>query len=58
MAVNGFFSGCITDVARRLGAQVDVLEFPWGKPVDAGEIAKKLKEKTYKIVGMVHGETR
>ena len=57
VAVNGFFSDRMTDVARRLGAQVDVLEFPWGKPVDAGEIAKKLKEKTYKIVGMVHGET-
>ena len=50
--VNGYFSDRMTEVARRLGAQVDVMEFPWGKPVDAAEIAKKLKEKKYKLVGM------
>ena len=55
--VNGYFSDRMTEVARRLGAQVDIIEFPWGKPVDPADIAKKLKEKPYKLVGMVHGET-
>ena len=56
-AVNGFFSERMVQVARRLGAQIDVVEFPWGKPVLSGEIAKKLKEKQYKLAAMVHGET-
>ena len=55
--VNGFFSERLVDVARRLGAEVDILEFPWGKPVEPNEVAKKLKEKAYKFVAMVHGET-
>jgi alanine-glyoxylate transaminase/serine-glyoxylate transaminase/serine-pyruvate transaminase len=55
--VNGYFSERMVEVARRLGAQVDVLEFPWGKPVVKDEVAKKLKEKSYKLVGMVHAET-
>jgi alanine-glyoxylate transaminase/serine-glyoxylate transaminase/serine-pyruvate transaminase len=55
--VNGYFSDRMAEVAQRLGAQVDTLEFPWGKPVDTGEIAAKLKSKHYKHVGMVHAET-
>jgi len=57
IAVNGYFSERMVEVARRLGAQVDTVEFPWGKPVEAAEVAKKLKAKPYKLVGMVHGET-
>ena len=57
VAVNGYFSERLTDVARRLGAQVDIVEFPWGKPVDPAEIEKMLKTKPYKYVGMVHAET-
>ena len=55
--LNGFFAQRMADHAGRLGAQVDVLEFPWGKPAVPSDVEKKLKEKTYKIVGMVHGET-
>ena len=55
--VSGIFSERMAEVARRLGANVDVIEFPWGKPVETGEVAKKLKEKQYKLAGMVHGET-
>ena len=57
VAANGYFSDRMIDVAGRLGAQVDVINFPWGKSADPGEIAKKLKEKPYKFVGMVHAET-
>ena len=55
--INGFFSERMVDVASRLGAKVDTLEFPCGKPMDTAEVAKKLKEKKYKLVAMVHGET-
>ena len=57
VAVNGYFSERMVEVASRLGARVDTIEFPWGKPVDPAEVAKKLKSKPYKLVGMVHGET-
>ena len=57
VVLNGYFSERMIEVARRLGAQVDTVEFPWGKPVAAAEVAKKLKAKSYKLVGMVHGET-
>jgi len=57
VAVSGVFSERMAEVARRLGAEVDVIEFPWGKHVETAEVAKKLKEKSYKLVGMVHAET-
>ena len=57
VAVNGYFSERMAEVARRVGAQVDTIDFPWGKPVDSDELTKKLKTKPYKFVGMVHGET-
>ena len=55
--VNGFFSERMVDVARRLGAIVDVIEIAPGQPVNSAELEKKLKEKPYKLVGMVHAET-
>jgi len=57
IAVNGFFAERMLEMANRLGAQVDVIESPWGKPIDSAEVAEKLKTKPYKIVAMVHAET-
>ena len=57
VVTNGYFSERMAEVARRVGAQVDTLDFPWGSPVDIAAIAKKLKEKPYKYLSMVHGET-
>ena len=53
----GFFALRMQEVASRLGAKVDVLEFPWGTPVLAEEAKKKLQQESYRIVGMVHAET-
>ena len=55
--VNGFFGARMQEVAGRLGANVDVLEFPWGTPVVTDAVQKKIKQGSYKIVGMIHGET-
>ena len=55
--VNGFFGARMQEVASRLGANVDVLEFPWGTPVLADAVQKKISQESYKIVGMIHGET-
>ncbi len=55
--VGGFFAARMQEVASRLGARVDVLEFPWGTPVVPATVEKKLREETYKIVGVIHAET-
>jgi len=57
VVTNGYFSERMAEVARRVGAQVDTLDFPWGSPIDVDAVAKKLKEKSWKYVSMVHGET-
>ena len=55
--LNGVFGMRMQDVAERLGAKVDVLEFPWGTPVDPAAVESKLKGEPYKIVAVVHAET-
>ncbi len=55
--VNGVFGQRMTDVATRLGANVDTLEFPWGTPVQVDEVRNKLADKEYAIVAVVHAET-
>ncbi len=55
--INGVFGTRMQDVATRLGAQVDTLEFEWGTPVIPDEVKKKLAETHYKIVAVVHAET-
>ncbi|HHE74842.1 MAG: alanine--glyoxylate aminotransferase [Deltaproteobacteria bacterium] len=55
--INGVFGMRMQDVAQRLGAHVDTLEFEWGTPVVTGEVQSKLRNKSYKIVAVVHAET-
>jgi alanine-glyoxylate transaminase / serine-glyoxylate transaminase / serine-pyruvate transaminase len=55
--LNGVFGMRMQDVAGRLGAEVDVLEFPWGTPVELPAVEKKVCEKPYKIIAVVHAET-
>jgi len=54
---NGVFGMRMVDVAQRLRADVDVLEFEWGTPVIVDAVKEKLAEKSYKIVAVVHAET-
>ena len=55
--INGVFGKRMEDVATRLGAAVDVLEFPWGTPVVMDEVEQQLEKNSYKIVAVVHAET-
>lgn len=55
--VNGVFGMRMQDLASRLGAQVDTLEFEWGTPVDTNVVEDRLRNKSYKIVALVHAET-
>lgn len=54
---NGVFGVRMQDVAKRLGAQVDNIDFEWGTPVRTKVVKEKLDEKEYKIVAVVHAET-
>jgi alanine-glyoxylate transaminase/serine-glyoxylate transaminase/serine-pyruvate transaminase len=57
LAVNGVFGLRMQDVATRLGAVVDTVEFEWGTPVEPDALKAKLAAKDYKILGVVHAET-
>ncbi len=54
---NGVFGVRMEEVASRLGAKVDAIEFEWGTPVRPEIVKEKLEDKSYKIVAMVHAET-
>jgi alanine-glyoxylate transaminase/serine-glyoxylate transaminase/serine-pyruvate transaminase len=55
--INGVFGQRMQDVATRLGADVDTLEFDWGMPVIVDVVQKQLSKKSYKLVAVVHAET-
>jgi alanine-glyoxylate transaminase/serine-glyoxylate transaminase/serine-pyruvate transaminase len=55
--INGVFGMRMQDVAQRLGATVDTLEFTWGEPVDVEAVREKVKGGSYRIVAVVHAET-
>jgi len=55
--INGVFGMRMQDVAQRLGANVDTLEFEWGTPVVVDAVKNKISGKHYKIVAVVHAET-
>lgn len=55
--INGVFGQRMREVATRLGASVDAMEFTWGTPVVLEEVEKKLRESSYRIVAVVHAET-
>ena len=54
----GFFGDRLADIAARCGAEVHIVDAPWGKPVDVDTLAAELdKHPNVKAVGMVHAET-
>jgi alanine-glyoxylate transaminase/serine-glyoxylate transaminase/serine-pyruvate transaminase len=55
--INGVFGMRMQDVATRLGANVDTLEFEWGTPVLPERVKEQLDKKDYCIVAVVHAET-
>lgn len=57
VCVNGVFGGRMQDVAGRAGADVSVIERPFGEVFAAAEIAAAVKEHSPKVVGIVHAET-
>ena len=55
---NGFFGNRLADIAERCGAEVHLVDTPWGKPVEVEELARELnKHSRVKAVGVVNAET-
>lgn len=55
--INGVFGQRMAEVATRLGANVDTLNFDWGTPVVPEQVEAKLRQEPYKLVTIVHAET-
>ena len=60
IAINGYFGNRMADIASRCGADVHIVEYPWGKAVgpDLSALEAELKKHSkVKVLGVVHGET-
>ena len=57
VGVNGVFGGRMQDVARRAGAEVTLVERPFGETFSVDELAAAVAEHRPKVVGIVHAET-
>ncbi len=57
VGVNGVFGNRMVDVAERCGATVIKVEAPWGRIIEADQIASALKGRRPKLVAVVHAET-
>jgi alanine-glyoxylate transaminase/serine-glyoxylate transaminase/serine-pyruvate transaminase len=57
VAVNGWFSLRMAEIAQHTPAKITVVEAPYGKPVDPEDVRRAGKGKKIKMVGLAHGET-
>lgn len=57
VGVNGVFGGRMAEVAGRVGADVTVLERPFGEVFSTQEVAEAVARVRPKVVGIVHAET-
>jgi alanine-glyoxylate transaminase/serine-glyoxylate transaminase/serine-pyruvate transaminase len=57
IGVNGVFGTRMVDVARRCGAEVTVVEAPWGRAIDPEDLRRAAKGGGFKVMAFVHAET-
>lgn len=57
IAVNGWFSDRMAEIAGRTSAKVTRVEAPYGTTVDPEEVRKAGKGRKIKIIGLAQGET-
>jgi len=53
----GAFSDKWLDVARRCGKEAEALQVPWGSPIRAEEVDKKLATGQFDALTLIHNET-
>jgi len=54
---HGVFGGRMAEVARRCGAEVTLIDAPWGRAIDPDEVTKAAKKRAFKVLAIVHAET-
>lgn len=54
---HGVFGGRMAEVARRCGADVTIVDAPWGKAIDPDDVARSAKAGPFKVLAVVHAET-
>lgn len=58
VGVNGYFGDRLCDVARRVGAQVQAVHVPWGRPLDPEQLLDAQRRRPQaRLVAVVHAET-
>lgn len=57
IASAGYFAERMAEVARRAGAEVTVVQAPWGQTVGLAEVERALRTTSAQILGFVHVET-
>jgi alanine-glyoxylate transaminase/serine-glyoxylate transaminase/serine-pyruvate transaminase len=57
VCINGVFGARMADVAERAGADVSVIERPYGEVFDPQEVRDAIRKVGPKVVGIVHAET-
>ncbi len=53
----GYFAERMAEVARRLGAEVTLVDAPWGQMVDPADVERALRKTGAQVLGVVHVET-
>lgn len=54
---NGVFGGRMVDVARRCGAEVEVVDSEWGTAIDVARVIDTVRRARPAILAIVHAET-
>ena len=54
---NGYFGLRMENMCQRLGSNLSLLKFDWGKSVDVAKVEDHLKKNKYDVVAVVHAET-
>lgn len=58
IGVNGYFGERLWEVARRLGAQVQLVHAPWGRALDPADLLDAQRQTPQaRLVAVVHAET-
>lgn len=57
VCINGVFGGRMRDIIERCGATPEVIEAPWGQPIDPQAVRKTLENCSPKLLAIVHAET-
>jgi aspartate aminotransferase-like enzyme len=57
IVVAGQFGDRFVNIAKALGAAIDTVDVEWGHALDAGRVAERLKQRSYRAVVMVHNES-